>query len=77
MPGAWSQPVEVKALLMNNGDTDIDNDPFTVSRPSPASAVVKCASTAALAARCAAWDDDVPQGALSFGFVDVATAWSP
>ena len=65
-------PLEVKALLMNNGDTDIDTDPFTGLAPITRIGGGEVRVDAAIDARFAAWDDDVYQGALSFGFVDAA-----
>jgi len=66
-------PLEVKALLMNNGETNIVNDALTgalapISRVGGGEVRVD----QALAAPVAAWDKDVPTGALGFGFVDVA-----
>jgi minor extracellular serine protease Vpr len=66
-------PLEVKALLMNNAYTDIVNDPLTgalapITRIGGGEVRVDRALTAPLAA----WDNDVPSGSLSFGFVDVA-----
>jgi subtilisin family serine protease len=65
-------PVEVKALLMNNGETDIDTDPFTGLAPITRIGGGEVRVDRAVGAPAAAWDADVPQGALSFGFVDVA-----
>ena len=70
--GHGLSPVEVKALLMNNGETNIDTDPFTGLAPITRIGGGEVRVDRALAAPAAAWDDDVPQGALSFGFVDVA-----
>ena len=65
-------PLEVKARLMNNGETNIDIDPFSglaeISRIGGGEVRVD----RAVAAPAAAWDDDDPTGALSFGFHDVA-----
>lgn len=71
--GHGLKPIEVKALLMNNGETNIINDPLTgalasITRIGGGEVRVD----RALAAPVAAWDNDVPSGALSFGFVDVA-----
>jgi minor extracellular serine protease Vpr len=71
--GHGLKPIEVKALLMNNGETHIINDPLTgalapITRIGGGEVRVQ----RALAAPVAAWDDAVPSGALSFGFVDVA-----
>jgi subtilisin family serine protease len=66
-------PVEVKARLMNNGYTDVVNNPLTgalapISRIGGGEVRVDWA----VDAPAAAWDDARPQGALSFGFMDVA-----
>jgi minor extracellular serine protease Vpr len=71
--GHGLSPIELKALLMNNGETQIINDPLTgalapISRIGGGEVRVD----RALAAPIAAWDRDVPSGALSFGFVDLA-----
>jgi minor extracellular serine protease Vpr len=71
--GHGLKPIELKALLMNNGETDIVNDPLTraltsITRIGGGEVRVD----RALAAPVAAWDNDVPSGSLSFGFVDVA-----
>jgi minor extracellular serine protease Vpr len=71
--GLGLSPVEVKALLMNNGETTIINDPLTgalapITRIGGGEVRVDRAASAS----AAAWDNDQPQGALSFGFVDVA-----
>lgn len=66
-------PLEVKALLMNNGDTTIIND-AALGDLAPIARIGggEVRVDQALSAPAAAWDADVPQGALSFGFVDVA-----
>jgi hypothetical protein len=71
--GHGLSPVEVKALLMNNGDTDIIND-AAIGDIAPITRIGggQVRVDLALSAPAAAWDADVPQGALSFGFVDVA-----
>jgi minor extracellular serine protease Vpr len=66
-------PIELKSLLMNNGDTNIINDPLTgaltsITRIGGGEVRVD----RALAAPAAAWDNDVPSGSLSFGFVELA-----
>jgi subtilisin family serine protease len=71
--GHGLKPLEVKALLMNNGETNIINDPLTgalasITRIGGGEVRVD----RALSAPVAAWDKDIPSGALSFGFVDVA-----
>jgi minor extracellular serine protease Vpr len=72
--GHGLRPVELKARLMNNAEPYIINDPLTgalapISRIGGGEVRVD----RALAAPVAAWDNDRPQGGLSFGFVDVAT----
>ena len=66
-------PLEVKALLMNNGDTDVLNNVLT-GEQAPITRIGggEVRVDQALAAPAAAWDKDVPTGALGFGFVDVA-----
>jgi subtilisin family serine protease len=71
--GHGLKPVEVKALLMNNGETNIINDALTGAL----TAITRIGGgevrvDRALSAPVAAWDKDVPTGALGFGFVDVA-----
>lgn len=65
-------PAEVKARLMNNGETDIRNE---VSGPlAPISRIGggEVRVDRAITAPAAAWDEKRATGALSFGFVDVA-----
>jgi hypothetical protein len=64
-------PLEVKARLMNTGETAIDTDPFTGLAPITRIGGGEVRVDRAVAALAAAWDDDGTQGALSFGFVDV------
>jgi subtilisin family serine protease len=66
-------PLEVKAVLMNNGETAIFND-AVIGDLAPVSRIGggEVRIDRAVAAPAAAWDDDVPQGGLSFGFVDVS-----
>jgi minor extracellular serine protease Vpr len=71
--GKGLKPVEVKALLMNNADTDIVNDAVTGAlAPITRIGGGEVRVDQALFAPVAAWDNDVPTGALGFGFVDVA-----
>jgi subtilisin family serine protease len=71
--GLGLTPVELKARLMNNGYTDVVNDPLTGAlAPITRIGGGEVRVDEALAAPAAAWDNDVPQGGLSFGFVDVA-----
>ena len=70
--GHGLRPVELKARLMNNGETDIVSDPLTGAlAPITRIGGGEVRVDRALAAPIAAWDDDHPQGGLSFGFVDV------
>ena len=66
-------PVEVKARLMNNGFTAVVNNPLT-GELAPISRIGggEVRVDRAVKAPAAAWDNAVPQGALSFGSVDVA-----
>jgi subtilisin family serine protease len=64
-------PLEAKATLMNNGDTDIDTNPFTGLAPITRIGGGEVRVDSAVAAPAAAWDANGAQGALSFGFVDV------
>jgi len=58
---------------MNNGYTDVVNDALTGAlAPITRIGGGEVQVDRAIAAPAAAWDDAVPQGALSFGFVDVA-----
>jgi subtilisin family serine protease len=67
-------PLEVKAALMNNGDTDIDTDPFTGLAPITRIGGGEVRADLAVGAPAAAWENDGTQGALSFGFVDASKA---
>jgi len=71
--GHGLSPLEVKALLMNNADTDIINDAL-IGKLAPITRIGggEVRVDRALSAPVAAWDNDVASGALSFGFVDVA-----
>ncbi len=64
-------PAEVKARLMNNGETNIETDPFTGLAPITRIGGGEVRVDRALDAPAAAWDVDTLQGGLSFGFVDV------
>lgn len=66
-------PLEVKALLMNNGETNVVNNALTGAL-APISRIGggELRVDRALAAPVAAWDQAEPSGALGFGFVDVA-----
>lgn len=63
-------PPEVKARLMNNGEINIDTDPFTGLAPVSRIGGGEVRVDKALTARTAAWDEETLQGALSFGFID-------
>lgn len=70
--GLGLTPVELKARLMNNGYTDVVNDPLTGAlAPITRIGGGEVRVDAALEAPAAAWDNAAPQAALSFGFVDV------
>jgi subtilisin family serine protease len=64
-------PAEVKARLMNTGETAIDTDPFVGLAPISRIGGGEVRADAALSAPAAAWDRRTLQGAVSFGFVDV------
>jgi hypothetical protein len=69
--GHGLDPLLVKALLMNNGDTDIYTDPFTPLAPITRIGGGEVRVDEALSAPAAAFSADDFAGALSFGFVDV------
>jgi hypothetical protein len=66
-------PAEVKARLMNTGETEIYTDMLSM-QPAPISRIGggEVRVDRALAAPAAAWDDELLLGSLSFGFVDVS-----
>jgi minor extracellular serine protease Vpr len=70
--GVGLSPLEVKARLMNTGETNIVNDPLT-GELAPITRIGggEVRVDRAVAATAAAWDVAEPSGALSFGFVDV------
>ena len=71
--GHGLKPLEVKALLMNNGETSTIEDPLTGAlAPITRIGGGEVRVDRALSAPVVAWDKDVPTGALGFGFVDVA-----
>ena len=71
--GLGLKPIEVKALLMNNGETNIVGNPLTGAlAPITRIGGGEVRVDRALSAPIVAWDKDVPTGALGFGFVDVA-----
>ena len=65
-------PLEVKARLMNTGETDIDTDPFTGLAPITRIGGGEVRVDQAVGTPFAAWDNATMSGALSFGFVDVS-----
>jgi hypothetical protein len=70
--GLGLSPIEVKARLMNTGETDIVNDPLTGAlAPITRIGGGEVRVDQAVAATAAAWDADGASAALSFGFVDV------
>lgn len=71
--GHGLSPLEVKALLMNNAETNIIEDALTGSlAPITRIGGGEVRVDRALSAPVVAFDQDVPTGALGFGFVDVA-----
>jgi subtilisin family serine protease len=71
--GRGLTPMEAKALLMNNGETEIIDNALTGTlAPITRIGGGEVRVDRALAAPVAAWDKDVPTGALGFGFVDVS-----
>ena len=72
--GLALSPVEVKALLMNNAETNIDTDPFTGLAPITRIGGGEVRVDKAINAPIAAWEAGGASGGLSFGFVDVADA---
>lgn len=65
-------PPEVKARLMNNGETDTSTDPFAGLAPITRIGGGEVRVLPAYTAPAAAWDDERLTGALSFGQIDVA-----
>ncbi len=65
-------PAEVKARLMNNGETDITTDPFSGLAPVSRIGGGEVRVFDAYQEPIAAWDDDLLLGSLSFGQIDVA-----
>ena len=64
-------PIETKALLMNNADTNIDTDPFTGLAPITRIGGGEVRVNWAMEAPAAAWDTGAPQAGLSFGMHEV------
>jgi minor extracellular serine protease Vpr len=74
---ASRSPAEVKAVLMNTADTDIDNSlPDFGGRLAPVSRIGggEVRVDAAIRSPVAAWDTELESGVLSFGFHDVTDA---
>jgi hypothetical protein len=71
--GHGLNPLDLKALLMNNAEANIINDPLT-GAPAPITRIGggEVRVDRAITAPVAAWDDLSYSGSLSFGFVDVA-----
>jgi len=65
-------PLEAKAVLMNNGETDIDTDLFAGLAPITRIGGGEVRVDRAVGAHAAAWDDAGFSGSLSFGFVDAS-----
>jgi subtilisin family serine protease len=72
LPGERLSPLEVKALLMNNADTQVFNKGGGALAPISRIGSGEVRVQRAVAAPAAAWDEERPTGALSFGFLDVA-----
>lgn len=64
-------PTEVKARLMNNGETSIATSYDQILAPITRIGGGEVRVDRALTAPAAAWDEDTLQAALSFGFIDV------
>ncbi|QIB65940.1 S8 family serine peptidase [Kineobactrum salinum] len=64
-------PAEVKARLMNTGETDIDTDPVSGLAPISRIGGGELRVDRAYNSPVSAWDAATLQGALSFGFIDV------
>jgi len=65
-------PPEVKARLMNNGETEISTDPFSGLAPISRIGGGEVRVYRAYTAPAAAWDDEMLTGSLSFGQIDVS-----
>ncbi|MEM9313733.1 MAG: S8 family serine peptidase [Pseudomonadota bacterium] len=64
-------PLEAKARLINNGETNIDTDSFTGLAPITRIGGGEVRADWAITATTAAWDGANGNGTLSFGFIDV------
>jgi hypothetical protein len=67
-------PGEIKAVLINTAETDIDTDPFTGLAPIQRIGGGEVRVDRAARSGAAAWDSAAADGALSFGFVDASEA---
>jgi hypothetical protein len=72
LPGGRLSPLEVKALLMNNADTEVLNKAGGALAPISRIGGGEVRVDRAVAAPAATWDEEHLTGALSFGFLDVA-----
>src|SRR5918999_4155659 len=72
LPGERLSPLEIKALLMNNANTEVLNKAGGALAPISRIGGGELQVDRAVDAPAAAWDDEHPTGALSFGFLDVA-----
>jgi subtilisin family serine protease len=72
--GLALSPLETKSILMNNGDTNIDTDPFSGLAPITRIGGGEVRVDWAFGASIAAWEAGGAGAGLSFGFVDVADA---
>jgi subtilisin family serine protease len=73
--GLGLRPIEAKALLMNNAETNIISNPQTGSLAEITRiGGGEVRANWALDAPVAAWAEDAPTGALGFGFVDVTSS---
>src|ERR687896_1343782 len=72
LPGERLSPLEIKALLMNNANTEVLNKAGGALAPISRIGGGELQVDRAVDAPAAAWDEEHPTGALSFGFLDVA-----
>jgi minor extracellular serine protease Vpr len=72
LPDEGLSPLEVKALLMNNADIEVLNEAGRALAPISRIGGGEVRVDRAVAAPAAAWGEEHPTGALSFGFLDVA-----
>lgn len=69
--GVTPSPLEVKSLLMNNADTDIDVSPFEADAPITRIGAGEVRVDQAFGANSVAWVQGNDGASLSFGYVDV------